>query len=152
MSLTTHSGGVGLICWVKHADPSVYNNCFLPSQIDTKKTPTLLYQEILIEDTTVYLAQPNCTSPLAWFLTQRLTEHQLSVWMTLWMCTLKFGLHFFHVSMHSMHYAYDVTHCCGRELIFEGMACLNFVPIVSYYWSRWWTQKRSENRHKLKCT
>ena len=28
---------VGLICWAMHADPSVYNNCFLLSQINTLK-------------------------------------------------------------------------------------------------------------------
>ena len=37
-----HLRGVGLICWVMHADPSAYNNCFLLCQIDTKKSPTVL--------------------------------------------------------------------------------------------------------------
>ena len=41
MPLTTHSRGVGLFCRVMHADPSVYNNCFLLFQIDTENC--LLY-------------------------------------------------------------------------------------------------------------
>ena len=34
--MNMHSGGVGLFGRAMHADPSVYNNCFLQSQIDTK--------------------------------------------------------------------------------------------------------------------
>ena len=49
---------VVLICRAMHADPSVYNNCFLLSQIDTKNRLSLLYQELYSTFTNIPFFSP----------------------------------------------------------------------------------------------
>ena len=46
LSVSDHTLWSRSFFWGMHADPLTYKSCFLLSQTDTKKSPTLLYQEL----------------------------------------------------------------------------------------------------------